>query len=401
MTTAAAPAPVPEFPMDLLDNLDPTAATTPPPGDGDEGDDSGDASGDAGGEGAGGAGADGAAGAGDGDNAAAGGEGSDDPSGAAGDGAAADAGRPRNADGTFKSKEQLAAEAEAAGVGKPPEGKTPAAPKKPADPINDPIPTNLKPATAERMGKLVETAKTLTSRAETAEQERDLLLQSVADTGMNGEEFGEFLGVVKDARSGDPAAIKRAYEYMGNVVKALATELGVAPPGVDPLTGHTDLIQRVNAGSLTRKDAEELAATRRLQQANEQRTQRTAQQSQQTAAQAQQLQQAVATAKENLGEWETTLASADPNFPARKAAMLADTAWVAGVKAMHPTKWVAEFSKKYRETKVTPKVVPVAQRSGSAPQPLRGNKAPAGGGAQVTTPKSMEEAIGAIDFSKI
>lgn len=409
MTDAAATPP--DFMSAMLDGLDQIDETTgavpdvnalPVVDDNPEGgaEDHGELEGADGGDGAGGDAA-----AGGGDPAANGNAVKDAASGASNTPEAnaarkaAAAGRERNPDGTFKP---TAAEIAAAAAAKPDAAAAAAAAlaaKKP-DAINDPIPANLKPATSERMTALVDIAKTLTTRAETAEKDLDGLVNTVTATGMNGQEFGELLEVVGDARSTDPARQEKAFEYFQKVTAHMAAQLGKTVPGADPLEGHEDLRSRVAAGQLLKADAEQLASSRRTAAAGLQRQQQE-QQRQQLTVQQQADAAAVKTkARADMVDLETTLAAADPQFAAKKTILMADAPFMATLKATPPAQWTTVFGKKYRETKVAAPVVPAAQlRRPGGPQPLRG-KAPAGG-QQVTAAKTMEEAMGNIDFSKI
>ena len=371
------------------DNIDAAGES----GAGDEGaDESATGADDAGADGGPGGAAEGDAGAPDGQSGA--GDTAEDVSARK----AAAANRERNPDGTFKTAEQKAAEA--AAVAKPDAAAAAAAKPKIADPINDPIPVGLKPATAERMGKLIETAKAVTAERDEARGQLDGLIQSVVDTGMNGQQFGEFLAVVGDARSDDPARLEKSFKFFTGVVAELAEQLGKAAPGQDELAGHDDLAARVMAGNLLRKDAVDIANARRHMAASEARQQQVQQRQQYNSQRQVEYNTAVEYHKAQMRELEQTLAAADPQFAAKRAILAGDAAFINTLRAAQPTQWVAMFNKKYRETKIAAAAAAPGNTGGNPrQQPLRG-KAPAGGNS-VTAAKTIEQAIGSIDFSKI
>jgi hypothetical protein len=314
----------------------------------------------------------------------------------AGEGAAA-----RNADGTFKSA--------ADGKGKAGEGagKTPAgdgklgADGKPvpvlgldgkplavkADPVNDPIPEDVKGRTRERMTSLIAAVKEKDEHIAVQNQ----LFDSIQSTGATPEEFGAMLGYMRWVHSDKPEDLKQARTLLLSELEGLSLKLGEAAPGVDFLSKYPDLQEKVNNGQITVDDANEMALHR--QRTKVQTDQTTQQRTQQETAQA-------ATTERNaaikeLNELGSALSGSDPDY-ARKHEMLKPMIDVLGT--MPPKQWKTAFMNAYKALKL-----PAAGAGGAAPvaggnkppgnQPLRGNKVPSGSSARA--PTSMLDAVSA------
>lgn len=257
-----------------------------------------------------------------------------------------------------------------------------AAPAKPADPINDPIPKDLKPKTAERMTALVSTAKELTTRVEQAEGDRDVLVQQIESTGCTPDQYVETLNVLRDINSDTLQGKERALEYLTKVVATLGQQLGRPAPGTDPLSGHQDLIAEVTQGVLTRARAEEIALTRGRQTAAQQFQQR----EQQTTQTAQSQQQAIHTGKQALVTLESQLKTADPaKYTARRAQAVAIARPL--LSKMPPGEWAGAFKAIYDQLPAAPKT-PAALRP--TQQPIRGK--PGAGGVRAA-PTSHDQAV--------
>jgi hypothetical protein len=198
-------------------------------------------------------------------------------------GAEADRGDGRNAAGRFVKKqgetdEQLAARRSQ----DPQDGKKPGAASdagagkggKKADHVNDPIPEEIKGRTRERIEGLVATAKDLNTKleAQTAELESGRELFSMIEaTGADAPLFARHMDVLALMCSQDPAEQQKAVTLLRAAADKLGQELGETPTGKDPLEGHADLLEEVEAGEITRKHAEELAKHRNAAAALERR----------------------------------------------------------------------------------------------------------------------------------
>lgn len=266
-----------------------------------------------------------------------------------------------------------------------------AAPAKAPDPINDPAPAGLSQKATERFQTLVKTAKDLTSERDQATADRKLLVDQVESTGATPEQYVETLGILRDINSGNPQAEERAFEYLTKATAALGARLGKAPPGVDPLTGHQDLIQEVIEGKLTRPRAEELAAQRRTTAAQQTRSQVEQTTQQANEAQAQALTQGTAA----LNALEQRLKTEDPAAFALKRAAVIKLARPV-LATIRPNQWAATFESMYRNLP-TPApaarpAIPAAGAPGARPaqQPLRGKP---NAGAQRPAPKNELDAV--------
>lgn len=201
----------------------------------------------------------------------------------------ADRGDGRNASGRFVKKagetdEQLEARRSA----DPDDGK-PAKGGKKVDHINDPIPDEIKGRTRERIEGLAATAKDLTTKLTAANAElehaRDLV-SMIDSTGADPETFARHMDVLALMHSPDVDDKAKVLKYLRAAADKIGAELGETPAGKDPLEGHQDLLDEVDAGELTRARAEEIAKGRNQTRATEAlRTRTTQQQQEQDAAQ--------------------------------------------------------------------------------------------------------------------
>lgn len=283
-------------------------------------------------------------------------------------------GAERNPDGTFKKKE---AEKPVEGE-KPPEAKK-EPPKK--DPVNDPIPENLKKETSERIRSLIDIAKEKTAEVEKVTTDFNYLIQGVQATGATPAQYGETLSWLALFNSRDPAQQEKALELVESVAERLATLLGKERVVGDPLGAHADLKDAVAKGQITAQYAKEIARTRNGQQFRGELTQQ-ATVEQQRQQQAQQEEQQ---ARNDLAQVEATLSASDPQYAQKKALV------VAALKPLN-LPWgqkKAAFMNAYNAMRLP---APGVERAPRVPanQPMR-TKQPAGG--QTKAPSSMLEAI--------
>lgn len=324
-------------------------------------------------------------GAGEGDEPAAEGEG--EPTGETNaDGTA----RERNADGTFKSKEQIAAETAAkpaAGAGDKP-GEKPGDKKAP-DAINDPIPKELKQETRARIETLIKTTKEVTAERDEVKQNLDYIVNGLQATGTTTQQYGEVLSFMALFNSPDPAQKAQALEVLEDFADQLSTLIGKERRTTDPVAGHADLALAMKNGQITREYAKQLAITRN------QATFRTRIEAGQTQEQNQQQQHAanLHNARIELTALENTLRASDPNYEAKKAMIVPILKPI--MQQLPPSQWKAAFEQAYAQAQVQAPQRTVAKKPVvPANQPLRANKSGSGGGgAPAAGPKSMLDAI--------
>lgn len=281
--------------------------------------------------------------------------------------------RQRNADGTFKSAEQIAAEVAAAAPAIDPKTGKPVVAARAPDPINDPIPKDLKPATQERMRSLVSIAKEADTRAVTAEQNFNFLVEGVRATGTTPEQYGEMLSFMALFNSQDPAQQEKALEIAGDFAMRLSTLLGKELAPTDPMAGHDDLKAAVAAGQVTAKYAQEIARTRNQTQfRGELNGNARQQQEHQQAFEREQTQ-----ARADLTALEVQLKGTDPQWMAKKAQLVPILQPI--FKTMPPRQWAQAFQQAYANLKFTP---PAVARKPAIPanQPSRAGKGNPGGG---------------------
>jgi hypothetical protein len=283
--------------------------------------------------------------------------------------------RERNPDGTWKK----AAEKPKEGEGEKPAKVEP----KKLDPVNDPIPKDLKKDTQERIRTLIDTTKTVTAERDKVKQDFDFMVQGVQATGTSPEQYGETLSWLALFNSNDPKQQEKALELVENVAERLSTLLGKERIVGDPLAAHADLKDAVSKGQITAQYAKEIARTRNGQTfRTELTTQATTQQQQQ-----QQAAQELATARNDLSALEQTLMASDPSYAAKKAILV--PALKPVFASIPPSQWKQKFTEAYRAIQINAPAI-VKPKGAPANQPLRA-KQPAGG--QAKAPSSMLEAI--------
>lgn len=314
----------------------------------------------------------------------------------------ADRGDGRNAAGRFVKKadetdEQLAARRSADPLdGKKPGAKPDAgAGGKKADHVNDPIPDEIKGRTRERIEGLVATAKDLNTKLEqqTAELESGReLFGMIEATGADAATFARHMDVLSLMCSDELADKQKAVELLRKAADTLGQQLGEPPPGKDPLEGHQDLIDEVEAGETKRERAIEIAKFRNQTAAAERhRTATETRNNEQTAAEQQR-----AKVKTALNELSTELHKKDgKEVYERKHKLL-----VPFIKrlnaALPPDKIVAAVREAYNALELAPAAAPAANGTrapaGSGQrQPARATQGAGGGGSKV--PSNPLEAL--------
>jgi len=266
------------------------------------------------------------------------------------------------------------------------EEKTAKATKEPAkkDPINDPIPKDLKKETSERIRTLIDTTKTVTAERDEVKQNFDYMVNGIQATGATPEQYGETLSWLALFNSRDPAQQEKALELVETVAERLATLLGKERTVGDPLSAHSDLKDAVTKGQITAQYAKEIARTRNGQTFRTELSTNAQQAEQRQAQAAQELQ----TARNDLSTLEQTLKASDPQYEAKKAILV--PALKPVFASIPPAQWKQKFQEAYRAINVGAAPKPVV-KGAPANQPLRAGKQPAGG--QTKAPSSMLEAI--------
>jgi len=281
--------------------------------------------------------------------------------------------RERNADGTWKK-------AEAAKVDK--DGKPIVEPKK-ADPVNDPIPKDVKKETQDRIRSLIDTTKTVTAERDQIQQNFDYMVKGVQSTGATPAQYGETLNWLALFNSNDPVSQGKALELVESVAERLSTLLGRERTVGDPLAAHADLKDAVTKGQITPQYAKEIARTRNGQTFRTELTTNASNAEQQRQAAETELN----TARSDLSALEQTLIASDPSYAAKKAILV--PALKPVFASIPPSQWKQKFMEAYRNIKVN---APAAKPKGiPANQPLRAGRQPAGG--QTRAPSNMLEAI--------
>jgi hypothetical protein len=290
-----------------------------------------------------------------------------------------------------ESEEDIAAAAAAAGGERNPDGTFKKAGEvKKADPLNDPIPKDLKKETSERIRSLIETTKTVTAERDQIRSDFDTIVNGIKASGSTPEQYGEVISWMSLFNSPDPQSRMKAYELVNDVADRLATLLNIDRQAPNPIAKHPDLAQAVQAGQITAKYAAEIARTR---ESNAFKSQLTTQQQSQLTQQQQQ-QQEEAQARSGLTAFENEMRASDPLYEQKKAAIL--PALRAVMSKIPKSQWVETYKAAYANAKVKPQGT-VAKKPTN--QPLRANKNPAGGQGRAAS--SMMDAInGALSSMK-
>lgn len=258
------------------------------------------------------------------------------------------------------------------------------------DPINDPLPKGTLQSTSERFKHVVDKLKEQTARAETIETQHNELIQHITGAGMGAQEFGTMLDYAAGVNSGTYDGLVKSRAILLRELESISQALGEPMPGQDALKGHDDLVKEVNAKTLTPERAIEIATQRNRTAAQARLTQR--QQSGQQSAQ--QLQQAQADGSAALTALGKELAAKDGTAEYKRKAQLVVDMLEEVMPNIPPKQWVQTFRAAYAKVpaaKAAPKHV--GKAPGAKPQPLRGNKLPAGGGGLAKQPKNLREAI--------
>lgn len=262
-----------------------------------------------------------------------------------------------------------------------------AAAAKKADPVNDPIPDEIKGRTRDRIQALITTAKEQGEMIVVQNQ----LFDSIKSTGASPEEFGAMLGYMRWIHSDKPEDLKQARELLLSELEGLSLKIGEAAPGINFLAKFPDLQEKVNNGQITVEDANEMALHRQRTKVNTDRS--TLQRTQEETTQA-------ATKERNdaikeLDALGKTL-STDAEF-ATKHQILQPV--LSSLGMLPPSKWKAAFMQAYRAItpaqvaryKAAAEPVVVGKPAGKGQQPLRANKTPSGG--QNRQAANMHDAI--------
>lgn len=291
--------------------------------------------------------------------------------------------------GRFLPKKAVAGEQPAKPDGKAAAAKAPGT----KDPINDPIPVELKKETRERMVTLVNTAKTLTAERDQYKATNDELMGMIQETKASPQQYGQALDYLRVVNGGNVEEIKKLIPFLQGELTALCRMAGVSVAGVDLLADHADLKQAVADGGMSKQHAEEIAAARdqrRMQQTATQHVQQTREQ------QAEAKRQGIA----DLNALEVELKGQDPLFDKKRPLILQKLRTPdprtgrTPIESTPPHQWPQLFLKHYALTKLAPPKTGVlgAKPGAKVPtnQPLRARQ-PAGGAT--AAPKSALEAV--------
>lgn len=262
--------------------------------------------------------------------------------------------------------------------------------KKPAkepDPVNDPLPKGTQPSTTERFKHVVDKLKEQTTRADTSVAQYDELTGLITGAGMDGTTFNAMLEYANGVNGGTWEGLERSYDFLMQELAALSKALGRPLPGHNPLDGHADLVKEVDEKKITPERAVEIAKQRNRDSAKTKfDTSRTG--AAQTETQRKNAEAAGRTAMTALGR---ELATKDGLVEYRRKAGLVVGMLQETLPNLPPKLWVKAFRAAYDKVPAAPKAAKIPPKPGTKPQPMRGNKRPAGDSSK--KPKNLREAI--------
>lgn len=256
--------------------------------------------------------------------------------------------------------------------------------KKKSDPVNDPIPKDLKQETSDRMRALVKIAKDKEAEVTQVRGDFDTIINGIKASGSTPEQYGEAISWLSLFNSPKVEDRKAAYDLVESVAERMATLLGIDRSVSDPLAGHADLIAAVKANPATLPMAKEIARNRNANKftgdihAGQQQRQQTEQQAQQEHQQA----------KTELNAFDAKMRLEDPLYDAKRKLIVPILQPL--FKTIPKAQWAEAYKNAYAQARVQPKG---KAKVGNGQQPLRGNKNPAGG--QSRAPSNALEAMNA------
>jgi len=267
-------------------------------------------------------------------------------------------------------------------------GDKPVVEAKKPDALNDAIPKDLKKETQDRIRTLIDTNKDTTAKFEKATQDFDYLIGGIQATGTTPEQYGELLTFMSAFNSKDPAQQERALEMIEGVADRLATLLGKERTTSDVLTKYPDLQAAVAKGQVTPQYAKEIARTRAGQAFRTELETSQGQKAEQARAQTQELN----TARTDLDTLENSLKATDPQYDAKRAALVPILQPI--FKTIPPAQWKGAFEQAYKNLRL-PSVAARAAPKVPVRQPMRagGNASATGGGALKKDAGSMLDAV--------
>jgi len=328
------------------------------------------------------------------------GEGGEQPEGEEGAGEEGEeGGRARGPDGRFLKQDgtpegqQPPKDGQQPGAKKdgqqpPKDGQQPGA-KKP-DPLNDPIPKELKQETQDRIRTLITMNRETTQKFEAIQRDFDFMVSGLQQAGVSPEQYGETLSWLALFNSNDPKQQEKALELVESVADRLATLLGKERTVNDPLAQHADLQEAVRTNKITAQYAKEIARTRNSQSFRTELS--TVAQNAQT--QQQQQAQALQQARSDLNTLETELKARDPLYEQKKAQIVPILKPL--FKHLPPAQWKGAFEEAYKNARVASAARKSGSNSPPANQPMRAKGGSgAGGGSMARQPSNALEAMNA------
>lgn len=226
----------------------------------------------------------------------------------------------------------------------------------------------------DRIRSVFAKVKETEAKATALETDVNEFREMVTSTGMAPQEFAQMLEVGRLIKSNEPANLKAALELIDGQRAAIAKQLGVAVPGVDPLDDFPDLKAKVEAMEITPETALELAKYKRQEQTQqqsrqaEQRQQQGMQEFQQSITQAAQTAEAYFATRKHEADYPAKMARIHAYF--KDPAKMQDF-----VQTYQPNQWFAQFKFMYDNMSV-----PQAAAARD-PQPLRSRSVTTGSAA--------------------
>jgi len=231
-----------------------------------------------------------------------------------------------------------------------------------------------------RFQDLVSNNKQLAIERDSAVSEAQTMRESVAETGINKNEFGALLGYASERKKGDP---KKALAFLDAERKNILLELGEDIPAPDILSDFPDLQIKVTDGDLTSEDAVKLAKAKVTEAARVKADEDADLQRQADNEANEQFE----TNKAKVIALEQGWMKADLDWPAKRELMAPR---IAEINKLPPEQWPKAFEDAYKLITDTIEASSLTAKKLTPASPINGGGSDEGGD---TEPKTLQEAL--------
>ena len=183
---------------------------------------------------------------------------------------------------------------------------------KPSDLYEEP--EGLKPKAQERFRALVENNKAVSDELDQAKNAMTEIHQTVANSGMSPEEFGQMLSYAQMANSESKDDNEYAFKMIDAEYQRMAGKIGKEVEGVDLFKDFPDIKSKVDGYELSKEDALEIMNSRRQLKGNAETKEKAKSESNQAEEKA--------SAIEGVTKFMDSMAKTDIDFAAKESILL-------------------------------------------------------------------------------